>query len=275
VSVQYANNEIGTIQPILEIAQIIRDFREKSEMNNEQLFEPEGSSEPERLTPPPSVSHSPYPLFHTDASQAVQFLAIEVEGLGVDFLTVSSHKIYGPKGIGALYVRHKIENSSLISPFSFLSPLITGGGQEYGLRSGTEHVPLIAGFAKAIEYIWRKKGAEGDRIASLRDRLYSAIVGFAPDAALNGSRDARLPNNLNIYFPNHRADELVLRLDRKGVAVSAGSACRAKSTEPSYVLHALGLGDNRAIASIRISLGRPTTEREVEGAIKIFRAVLQ
>ncbi len=240
VSVMYANNEIGTIEPIVEIARIIAAFRGKGA----------------------------FPLFHTDAAQAFQFLDCDVKKMGVDLMTISSHKIYGPKGIGALYVKE----------LSLLAPMVTGGGQEFGLRSGTENVPGIVGFAKAVELACAARGEESKRIAALRSRLWERIRSIFPEAEINGSaiggETPALPNILNVYFPGHAAEDLLAKFDLNGLAVSAGSACRSRAIKSSYVIEAVGHSKERAKSSIRFSLGRPTTEAEISAAASIIKAAL-
>lgn len=232
VSVIYAQNEIGTIQPIREIADAVKGF--------------DGGI-----------------LVHTDAAQALQFLACEPAKLGVDLMTVSSHKIYGPKGAGALYVRDP----------GLLAPLMTGGGQEFGLRSGTENVPAIVGFAKAVELAAAAREKESARLGALRDRLWKGIKEAVPEAEINGpaAPEEKLPNILNVYFPGHAAQDLLTRLDLAGLAASAGSACRSRAHGASYVLESLGYSRERAGASIRMSAGRMTTEEEIDAAVKLFQ----
>ncbi len=236
VSVMYANNEIGTIQPVAAIAKTVKDFR--------------------------AAARSAWPLFHTDAAQAFQFLDCGADTLGIDLMTISSHKIYGPKGAGALFVRD-IKN---------LEPIITGGGQEFGLRSGTENVPAIAGFAKAAELARAAREKESARIAALRDELWDGLRKIFPDAEINGPRGdtERLPNILNVYFPRHAAQDLLTKLDLNGVAASSGSACRSRGMEASYVIEALGYSKARAKESIRFSLGRPTVKEEIGEVLKLF-----
>jgi len=235
VSVMYANNEIGTIQPISEISKIVRGFRDKNV----------------------------YPILHTDAAQAFQFLDCDVNKLGVDLMTISSHKIYGPKGIGALYSQN-IKN---------LRPAITGGGQEFGLRSGTENVPAIVGFAKAVELATAARAAESMRIAVLRDDLWGGIKKIFPNAEVNGQEEnsGKLPNILNVYFPGNAAQDILTKFDLNGLSASSGSACRSRAIESSYVIEALGYGKVRARSSIRFSLGRPTTKEEVAAGLEIIK----
>lgn len=234
VSIMYANNEIGSVQPIPEIAKIIREFRGKKD----------------------------YPLFHTDAAQAFQFLNCNADELGVDLMTISSHKMYGPKGIGALYARDEKN----------LRPRVTGGGQEFGLRSGTENVPAIVGFAKAVELAAASRGAESKRIASLRGDFWRGIKKIFPNAEMNGPEEhsEKLPNILNVYFPGYAAQDIITKLDLNGLAVSSGSACRSRAIESSYVIEALGHGKVRAKSSIRFSFGRPTTKEELANGLEVI-----
>ena len=247
VSVMYANNEIGVVQPIVEIAAAIKEFRESRGKEGE------------------AKKDTAYPLFHTDAAQAFQFLDCDAQALGVDLMTISSHKIYGPKGVGALYARD----------MKMLAPVIAGGGQEFGLRSGTENVPAIVGFAKAVELAASRRESEAKRITALRENLWNGIKKIFPKAEINGSEkeNEKLPNILNVYFPGHTAQDLLVKLDLKGLAVSVGSACRSRAAEASYVIEALGHSKERAKASIRFSLGRPTTEKEIRNALKIIETV--
>lgn len=236
VSVQYANSEIGTVQPIAEIGRIVKGFRKDGV----------------------------YPLFHTDAAQAFQYESCDVSVLGVDCMTLSAHKAYGPKGIGALYVRNP----------DILVPQIVGGGQEYGIRSGTENVPAIVGFGFAAETVIALREKESARVAALRDRLWEGIRGIVPDAELNGAPtdgSRRLPNNLSVYFPGHSAQDLCIELDMMGIAVSPGTACSSRTAEPSYVIEALGFSGDRPSSSIRFSLGRQTTLREIDQVIAVFK----
>ncbi len=237
ISIMYANNQIGTIQPIIEIGKIIKEFR----------------------------GDKKYPLFHTDAVQAIQYLKCDVQELGVDLLTLSAHKIYGPKGIGALYVRN-------LNPKPYnLNPIITGGGQEWGLRSGSENVPSIVGFGKAVEVNEKIKTKEAKRVRELRDYFWRNLKKIVPDAELNGSAKNRLPNNLNVYFPGRPAQDLHIELDLWGMATSAGAACASRLCKPSYVIEALGYKDDRANSSLRFSFGRPTTKAEIDFALTIFK----
>jgi len=224
VSVMYANNEIGTIEPIAEIAKVLRD----------------------------SQSHA---LFHTDACQAMNYLEMNVLRLWVDLMIFNGSKIYGPKGVGALYAKRGTK----------LSPCIFGGGQESGLRSGTENLASIVGFAEAVRITAEMKPNESTRLTELRDFFIHAVMSRIPQAILNGSRDNRLPNNVNFSFPGNDAEEIVIQLDARGIAASAGSACAniSKNGEVSHVLLAIGADNSRAVSSVRFTLGRDTTKKDI------------
>jgi cysteine desulfurase len=232
VSIMSANNEIGTIQPIAEIGKLCKQRGV---------------------------------LFHTDAVQAVGKVPVDVEKMGIDLLSLSGHKIYGPKGIGALYVRRK-------DPRVRLDPLIDGGGHERGMRSGTLPVPLIVGLGEACELCQKEMEAEERRLLGLRERLQQRITSQLEDVYLNGHPVERLPGNLNLSFAYVEGEALMMGI--KDVAVSSGSACTSASLEPSYVLKALGVGDELAHSSIRFGLGRFNTEEEVDFvADDVVRAV--
>ncbi len=223
VSVMLANNEVGTVQPIAEIGGLTRARRV---------------------------------LLHTDAAQAVGRVAIDVDAMGVDLLSMSAHKIYGPKGVGALFVRRQ-------APTVHLTAQMDGGGHERGLRSGTLNVPAIVGFGKASE-LMHADPSESARMAALRDRLLENLRRELDGVELNGDATHRLAGNLNVSFAGVSSDALIGRLP--DVAVSSGSACTSASLEPSYVLRAMGLGDERARSSIRFGIGRFTTGEDIERA---------
>lgn len=230
VSVMAANNVTGVLQPVRELAAICT----------------------ERGVP-----------FHTDAVQAAGKVPVDVEALGVDLLTLSSHKLHGPKGVGALYVRKGVA----------LEPLVHGGRQEHGLRAGTENVAGIVGMGAAAERaLHALPGAAA--IAALRDRLEAGVLAILPGARLNGAREARLPNTLGLTLPGLRGEALVVAMDRHGVALSSGSACKAGSPEPTHVLLAMGRTAEEAHCSVRFSLTRETTPEDVEAALDALRAVL-
>ncbi|MCL5733843.1 MAG: aminotransferase class V-fold PLP-dependent enzyme, partial [Patescibacteria group bacterium] len=241
------------IQPISKISEIIRSFREKYS------------------TKPHALVASGYPLFHTDAAQAFQYLSPDVNKLGVDLMTISAHKIYGPKGIGLLYVK----NNKLSPSGYWLNPIITGGGQEFGLRSGTENVALIAGFAKAIELANEKRQKEKKRIFLLAQYFFKEIKKIVPKARLNAEKAERLPNILNISFPGYDAESLLIKFDLNGIAVSRGSACMARSSQPSYVLKEMGISESEQRSSLRFSFGRFTTKEEMSKALKIIKKILK
>ncbi|MEK7514721.1 MAG: cysteine desulfurase family protein [Patescibacteria group bacterium] len=237
VSVIYANNEIGVIQPIKEIAKAIRNF-----------------SSGKNLTT----------LFHTDASQAPSYLSLSVSELHVDLMTLDASKIYGPKGVGLLYVRRGTS----------LSPLSFGGGQEKGLRSGTENVAGIVGFAEAIRYAALERGSESVRIRELRDYAIKKILTLFPNASLNGSAVNRLPNNINICFPGIDSEFAVLLLDAKGIATSYASSCRTLSSRSSsYVIDAIGKSACTS-SSLRFTLGRETKKQDIDALCSILPSVI-
>ena len=227
ISIMAANNEIGTIQPIEEIGRIAK----------------------ERGI-----------LFHVDAAQAVGKIPIDVEKMGIDILSFSAHKMYGPKGIGALFVRRK-------NPRVRLAPVIHGGGHEKGLRSGTLNVPAIVGFGKACEIAERELSQESARLLKLRKRLFEKITGELDEVYLNGHPEKRLPGNLNLSFAYVEGESLLMSLSEE-IAVSSGSACTSASVEPSYVLKALGVREDLVHSSLRFGLGRFTTEEEVDHVAK-------
>lgn len=221
ISIMHANNEIGTIQPIAEAGELAR---------------------------------SRGIVFHTDAVQTVGKIPAKVDDLGVDLLSISSHKLHGPKGVGALYIRKKTP----------IEPIIFGGGHERGMRSGTENVPGIVGLAAASELAERNLEGEMVRISGMRDRLADYVLERVEDTWVNGSRTKRLPNNLNLGFSFIEGEALLLRLDAEGIAVSTGSACSSKKTVASHVLTAIGLRPQEAHGSLRITLGRENTDEEVD-----------
>lgn len=232
VSTMLANNEIGVVQPVAEIASIAR-------------------------------RHDV--LMHTDATQAAGRLQIDVDELGVDLLSLSSHKIYGPMGVGALYIRKKHQPD--------IVPLLRGGGQERGLRSGTVPLPLVVGFGKACELAIDEFDADTARIAELSSSLRSRLLERFPGAVLNGHPDCRVPDNINLSLPGLSADEVVATL-RHELAFSTGSACSSTGTSPSHVLLALGRSPAEALGAFRLSLGRFTTPEEVNSAFRAFDSQL-
>ena len=291
----YANNEIGTVEPISEISKYLRDFRStKSEARNTKQIQNPNFKDSRRFNPDIvsdfgfrySDFGTAYPLFHVDAVQAFQFLDCNADALGVDLMTLSAHKIYGPKGVGALYVRGARKNhesrimnngqsdSSIIHHSPFILPIITGGGQEFGLRSGTENIPSIVGFARAVELVSARRKREHERILALARYYIDELKEIYPKLAVNGygfeKGAARIPNIVNIHIPGARAEQLLTEWDLAGLAASAGSACSARSYEPSHVIKALGYPGARAKESVRFSFGAPTTKEEVDKALRII-----
>lgn len=225
VSIMAANNEIGTVQPVAEIGRIAR----------------------ERGV-----------LVHTDAAQAAGHVPFDVDTLGVDLASLSAHKLYGPKGIGALFVRREARRA--------VRPILDGGGHERGLRSGTLNVPAIVGFGRAALLALEAMPTESARLARLRDRLLEGLQHALDGVRLNGAREPRLPHNLNVSFAGIDGEALFRALD--DIAVSSGAACASATAEPSHVLRALGVPDDLARATVRFGLGRFTTEAEIEYAIE-------
>ena len=231
VSVMLANNEIGTIEPVAEIAAVVdREARR--------------------------VGRKIY--VHTDAVQALGALDVNVQELGVDLLSLSGHKLYGPKGVGALYIKRG-------TPFE---PLILGGGQEREKRSGTENVPSIVGLAEAVRLAELERAEITPRVVRLRDKIIISIHERIPDAKLNGHPDQRLPNNVNVSFESVEGEPVLLGLDFAGICASSGSACSSASLEPSHVLTAIGLSADLAQGSLRITIGRETTDEDIEYMIQ-------
>ncbi|WP_339046672.1 IscS subfamily cysteine desulfurase [Candidatus Mesenet endosymbiont of Agriotes lineatus] len=240
VSVMMANNEIGVIQPIKEIGEICRKHskhRKDSEHRERNIF------------------------FHTDAAQAFGKIPIDINDMNIDLMSISSHKIYGPMGIGALYVRRK-------DPRVRLTQLISGGGQERGMRSGTVPTPLVVGFGEAARIAKEEMKEEGKRIKNLRDILYKKInEGLPSYIVLNGDYEKRIPGNLNISFPYVEGESIIMAINE--LAVSSGSACTSESLEPSYVIRALNNGHDLEHSSIRFGIGRFTTKEEIEYAASL------
>jgi len=227
VSVMYANNEIGTINPIKEIAEICR----------------------KQGIP-----------FHTDAVQAAAYLPIDVQSLGVDMLSLGSHKFYGPKGVGALYVRKGTE----------LVPSLTGGGQELGLRAGTQNVPYIVGFAEALRLTVEEREQRSEHVRPLRDRIIGSILEEIPDSRLTGDPVNRLPQHASFVFKDVDGNLLLTFLDAAGFACSSGSACKTGNPEPSDVMKAIGLSREWGLGSLRITLGVNSTPSDVDALIKVL-----
>lgn len=231
ISVMHANNEVGTIEPIAEIGRIARERRV---------------------------------AFHTDAVQTVGHIPVDVNELGIDLLAMSAHKLYGPKGVGALYIRKGTR----------IAPLLHGGEQERRRRAGTENVAAIVGLGKAAEIAQREMDAEVKRLVSLRDQLVEGLTERIEHIRLNGHPTRRLPNNVNVSIEFVEGESMMLNLDLAGIAASTGSACASGSLEPSYVLLALGLSKKLSLGSLRFTLGRETTEEEIDRVIHILPEIV-
>ena len=248
VSIMYANNEIGTIQPTQEIAKTIRHYRKNQD------------------------KASVYPLFHTDATQALNYLDISnVEKLGVDMLSFNGSKIYGPKGVGVLYKKRGVK----------ISPIYSGGEQEFGLRSGTENVSSIAGLALAFQITEKIKDKEVKRLTTIRDYALEKLLSLSNDnfkIILNGDRISRLPNNINISISNITSELLVLELDAKGIEVSSKSACKSGEDDDSYVVRALREASGEKYyeeeGSLRITLGRDTVKSDIDKLLSALTSIL-
>lgn len=230
-SVMYANNEIGTIEPIVKIAKAIKEISRQS-------------------------------LFHIDACQATEYLDMNVNHLGVDLLSFNGSKIYGPRGIGALYVRRGTR----------ISPIVLGGEQEFGLRAGTENLPAIGGLAVALENINKK---DGERLSKLRDYFLKTIMELIPELKINGaSGKERLPNNINISVPGLGSENLLLELDKYGICAGSGSACASHAVEPSHVLKAIGLEEKYLNGALRFSMGRQTTKKDIDRVLSVLPKIV-
>ncbi len=233
VSIMYANNEIGSIQPIKEIAKIIKQKNPKT-------------------------------LFHTDACQAAGYLDLNVQNLGVDLLTINGSKIYGPKGTGVLYVKAGVK----------IDPIIFGGGQEQGKRSGTENIVGIVGLAEALKIANAKRKIESIRETKLRDYFIKQVLAKIPKVVLNGSQEKRLPNNINISILDIEGEAMLLWLDKYGIYCSTGSACDSQSLEPSHVILALGRPYEYANGALRFTLGRGTTKKDLDYVLKVLPKIV-
>ncbi len=232
VSVMYANNEIGTINPVRDIAEICR------------------------------ANHI---LFHTDAVQAAAYLPVDVQELGVDMMSLGAHKFYGPKGVGALYVR---KGTPLISH-------ITGGGQEFSLRAGTQNVPYIVGFAEALRLTHEEREQRVAHVKPLRDKIIGTVLETIPDSRLTGDMEARLPQHASFAFKDVDGNLLLTLLDAAGYACSSGSACKTGNPEPSEVMNAIGLSREWGLGSLRVTLGSGTTSGNVESFLSVFPGLVE
>lgn len=242
VSVMYANNEVGTIQPIRQIAQALTEIRKvrRQNGNNRPLY------------------------FHTDAAQAAAYLDLHTARLGVDLMTINAGKMHGPKQVGALFVGSKV----------YLRPQIVGGGQERGLRSGTENIAGAIGLAKALDLVQERRHDEVNRLRQLQQLFFEQIEAKFPNAVINGSRKNRLPNNVHVTFPDKDNERLLFQLDEAGILCAAGSACSASTDEPSHVLTAMGKTDQEAQSSLRFTMGLYTTEAEIVRTLETLSSLV-
>ncbi len=243
VSIIYANNEIGVIQPLHKIAQIITQVRLDRKKRGVKL---------------------PL-LLHSDGCQAANYLDLHINRLGVDLFTLNGGKIYGPKQSGVLFVDQKVQ----------LSPLIIGGGQEFNLRSGTENVAFAIGFTKALDIAQKSRNQEANRLKNIRDYFILRLEKEIPKAVINGSKDYRLANNINVSIANQDNESLIIGLDQVGIMAAAGSACSAAKQQPSHVLEAIGLNDDQIKCSLRFSLGRETTKTQIDVVVDELKKLLK
>lgn len=232
ITIMHANNEIGTIMPIREISEVARAKKI---------------------------------IFHTDAVQSVGKIPVNVDELGVDLLTLSGHKIYGPKGVGAMYIRKG----------TFWQPILFGGGQERRRRPGTENVPGIVGLGKAIELATQNMHAEAERLSKYRDRIFKEVMEKIPNTILTGHPEQRLPGHVSFCFRYIEGESMLLMLDMKGIAISSGSACTSGSLEPSHVLTAIGLTKEVAHGSLRLTMGKINTEEDIEYFLETLPPIIE
>ena len=232
----YANNEVGSIQPLKKVDEILKQVQTNRGSSGLPIY------------------------FHTDAVQAVNYLDCKVDNLGVDFLSLSGHKIYGPKGVGALYIRAAAK----------LEPIICGGHQEYNLRPGTLNVPGVAGLGEAIELV----GEESKKVKKIKEQIVKELENIE-NVRFNGESESQLPNLINISFLKAEGESILMMLDMEGIAISTGSACSSGSLEPSHVLTAMGIKPEWSHGSVRISLGRFNSEDEISHFIKVITSTIK
>lgn len=245
VSVIYANNEIGVIEPISQIAKVIKNYRHIQRVDTR-------------------AKNPIYPIFHTDACQAAGYLDLDVTKLSVDLMTLNGSKIYGPKQTGILYKNKDIR----------LQPTLYGGDQEYSLRPGTENVAGIVGFATALELVTKSKDKESKRLAKLRDYFLSQLLKI-PETILNGHPTKRLPNNVNVTFKRIEGESIMLKLDALDIYVSTGSACHSTSLEPSHVILAIGQNAADAHGSMRFTLGKSTIQKDIDKVLQVLPGIVE
>jgi len=242
ISVMYANNEVGTVQPIRKVTQLARSIRDERRKKGNKL-----------------------PLYvHTDACQAGNYLDLHVSRLGIDLMTMNGGKIYGPKQSGALFVAGHVR----------LKPQIEGGGQERNIRSGTENVAQAVGFAEALALAQAARHERAEAMRGLQEYFIALLTKRIPDVLINGAKKHRLPNNVHITIPGQDNERLIFALDEKGVLAAAGSACSASDEEPSHVLRAMGVSDEDAQASLRFTMGKSTTKEDVDYTVQTLAEIL-
>jgi len=232
VSIMFGNNEVGTIQPISEIAKICNEYKVP---------------------------------FHTDAIQVIGKIPIDVKEFDIDLLSISSHKLYGPKGIGALYIKNGLD----------IDPIILGGGQERGLRSGTENVASIVGFGKACEIAKNNLDENISYMKKLRDTLVEKVLNEIPEVTLNGHFQSRLPNNAHFTFLGVNGEDLIIKLDEYGIAASTGSACSVNTQKASHVLQAMGFSHEQITGSLRLTIGIFNDQKEIEQTVEVLKKVVK
>lgn len=239
VSIMYVNNEVGSIQPINELVKVVRRHRKET--------------------------GGVWPYVHVDASQAPLFLGLSMEKLGIDLMTLDAQKVYGPKGVGLLYKRRAVT----------IQPTVFGGNQENGLRPGTENVPLIVGFAKALELAEDRRLRDNAELTALRDYFITLIKRALPKVVVNGGMEHRVPNNVNISIPGHESAFMVVWLDAHGIACGSRSACSSEEDEPSHVIRAMGGSSEEAQSSLRLTLGRGTTRKDIDRTVHELESMVQ
>jgi len=268
ISVMYANNEIGTVEPISKISKFLKEARSKGE--DTRYKKQEARMGGDSLREPSPTTHYPlpttnFPILHSDACQAVGYLPLDIKSLGVDALTLNGSKIYGPKGIGILYKNKNVK----------IEPIIFGGGQERGLRSGTENLPVIVGFDFALSRVEERRGKEFARLTEIRDYFIEGLRKNIPDLVLNGHPTSRLPNNIHISIPGIEGESMLLMLDELGIQVSTGSACSASDLQVSHVLVAIKQDVSLMHGSLRFSLGETTTTEDCDYVISSLFSIVQ
>lgn len=251
VSIMYANNEIGTIQPISEIAKVIKNYKQKKIEIRNLKFEIDAKTV--------------FPFLHSDACQATEYLEMNVQKLGVDLMTINGSKMYGPKGVGFLYVKKGVK----------LSPITRGGGQESGIRPGTENIAGIVGLAEAFKIAQNEKEKESRGLIILRDYFIKKLKEKIPNVILNGDPILRLPNNINVSILGIEGESALLYMDEKGISCATGSACTSNSLDPSHVIMALGRPYEYAHGSLRFSLGKITTKKDLDYTLKVLPPIVE